>query len=84
MKSRRVGIVRYTSQFLEDSPHNVLAAFFGQLIPFKVEYLYSDDAFEMTALCEQFQEIPQGCVPLHYRSFVHSPVPGVVYVEFLP
>jgi len=56
---RRIGRFVVSNKLVESSPE-IAKLLMGQMIILRCEYMYGDDTFSYTALCDAFEEVPFG------------------------
>lgn len=67
---RRIGRFNYTHEFLVTTPQAVFKSLFGRMIPVKVEYDYTMQAFTMVAFSEEFEPVEQGDPVPYYQATI--------------
>jgi hypothetical protein len=65
----RKGIFKIPMSVIKDNPKAVMAIM-GKCVIVRAEYLYLLDAVEYHALCEEFKEVPKGCVIPRYKCLI--------------
>lgn len=63
---RRLGVFRYTHEFLTSTPAAALKNFFSKVIPTSVVFDYATQQFQMIAFSADFESVPLGySIPLY-------------------
>ena len=84
---RRSGKIYVTKVFIDD-PVVALALSDIKFVPFRVEYIFHKDCFEMIGTSERFDEVQEGAEPLEYSLEIttceHGDFESADAVKYMP
>lgn len=68
---RRFGTIMYTDQILEQNP-DIVQKLFSKIIPFKIEFNYIAERFEVEAVSKEFEPVEFGDKIPHYDVIIEN------------
>jgi len=76
---RRIGKFKVSKTSIDKTLDQIEIIFsFLKMVPVKCEYIYENNSFEYTALCERFDEVDEGCIPKFYNIEIEKDAKGFI------